>query len=120
MTSRQLEILQHAVGADQYGHTQRFAERNHFCAGVGDEPDCRELIAMGYMRQHETTAWLPYFNCSVTDAGRAAMREASPETPKLTRSQLRYQRFLDADTGESFGEWLRRLTTDSCELRAGA
>jgi hypothetical protein len=107
MTERQLEILQHAVGADKYGHTRRFADRNHFCAGVEDEPDCRELVAMGYMRQHETTQVFPYFNCSVTDAGRKAMREASPETPKLTRSQKRYRRFLGADPGCSFREWLK-------------
>lgn len=27
--------------------------------------------------------------------------------PELTRSQRRYQRFLDADSGMSFGEWLK-------------
>jgi hypothetical protein len=107
VTKRQLEILQHALGADEHGRIRRYSERNHFCAGPDDEPDCRELVTMGYMRQHATTDVFPYFNCSVTDAGRKAMREESPVPPKLTRSQLRYQRFLNADTGHSFREWLK-------------
>lgn len=39
------------------------------------------------------------------------MGEASPRPPKLTRSQMRYQRFLDADSGVSFREWLRYEAT---------
>ena len=105
MTSRQLEILQHALGVDQYGQGPEY--RNHFCAGESDEPDCRELVEMGYMQQHATTKWLPYFNCSVTRAGKAAMRADSPKPPKLTRAQRRYGDFLSADTGRSFIEWLK-------------
>jgi hypothetical protein len=100
MTPRQLEILQHALGVDRYGRTTKgFTPytRNYFCAGPADEPDCRELIALGFMEQHETTEWLPYFNCSATDAGIKAMHAASPEPPKLSRSQQRYLRFLDSD-----------------------
>jgi hypothetical protein len=72
MTSRQLEIIQHALGCNEYGqtayrdvpaHPDYFPyHRNHFCAGAGDEADCRELVALGYMKQHKTTDWLPYFN----------------------------------------------------------
>ncbi len=105
MTPAQLQILQHSLGADQYGI--RRGDRNHFCAGVGDEPACRELVALGYMKQHATTDWLPYFNCSVTDAGKAAMYAESPKPPKLTRSQIRYREFLRADSGMSFMEWIR-------------
>ena len=109
MTPRQLEILQHSLGVDKYGITPKgFTPftRNHFCAGDKDEEDCRELIALGFMKQHETTEWLPYFNCSVTDAGIAAMKAESPAPPKLTRSQIRYREFLDADCGMTFKEWL--------------
>jgi hypothetical protein len=107
MTPRQLEILQHTLGADKYGRRQRYGDRNYFCAGARDESDGRELVALGYMRQHKTTEWLPYFNCSATDAGIKAMREGSPNPPKLTRSQLCYRRFCDADVGCSFREWLK-------------
>ena len=108
MTPEQLQILQHSLGLDQYGKGRE--TRNHFCAGVADEPICRELVAMGYMVQHRTTEVFPYFNCSVTDAGRQAVRNESPNPPKLTRSQKRYRQFLDADTGMSFIEYLKAVT----------
>lgn len=110
VTKEQLQILQHSLGVDEYGRTPKgFTPytRNHFCAGGADEGTCRELVAMGYMQQHSTTKWLPYFNCSVTEAGIAAMHKESPPPPRLTRSQQRYREFLEADTGCSFGEWLK-------------
>jgi hypothetical protein len=105
LTPRQLEILQHALGVDQYGRGQ--FTREHFCAGDDDEPACRELVAMGYM-QNFTRSWLPDYNCIVTAAGKAAMLSASPPAPVLTRSQKRYRQYLDADSGLSFREWLKR------------
>jgi len=41
LSSKQLEILQHSLGVDQYGRGEMY--RNHFCAGADDEPACREL-----------------------------------------------------------------------------
>ena len=109
MTQRQLEILQHALGVDQYGRTPKGYTpytRNHFCAGESDEPDCRVLIEFGFMDEHLRTAWLPYLNCSVTKEGIKAMHNSSPNPPQLSRSKQRYQRYLDNDSGLSFGEWL--------------
>lgn len=101
---RLLEILQHALGLDQYGRGSAY--RNHFCAGENDEPDCLALVALGYMAEHKRTELYPYYNCSVTAEGRAAIRELSPAPPKRTRSQQRYDAYLNADTGYSFKEWL--------------
>jgi hypothetical protein len=114
---RHLEILQHALGVDQYGRRPRNSHpdgRNHFCAGVADEPDCRELVDLGLMVQHATTKWLPYFNCSVTDAGRKAMLDASPAPPKVSAGRKRYLEYLDfADASEcTFREWLDIRKTD--------
>ncbi len=121
MTPEQLHILQHAHGCDQYGRNDhpevRFPNppyyRNHFCAGGKDEDICKELVALGYMKQHETTKWLPYFNCSVTEAGINAMREASPAPPKLSKAQRRYREFQSADgcLGETFRDYLRTIQT---------
>ena len=105
MGTRQLEILQHALGLDQYGQGKPY--RNHFCAGGKDEATCRELIALGWMVQHKTTEVFRDFNCSVTEAGKAAIRAESPKPPKLTRSQKRYRDFLNADCGLSFFEWIK-------------
>lgn len=109
MNKEQLQILQHSLGVDEFGRTPKGYTpytRNHFCAGASDEATCRELVAMGFMVQHPTTDSLPYFNCSVTPDGIKAMHKESPTPPKLSRSQKRYQDFLDADTGISFREWL--------------
>ena len=106
LTARQLEILQHALGLDKYGQGEMY--RNHFCAGEGDEPTCRELVELGYMRVFRPNAPpYPYYNCTVTEIGKQAVRMESPPPPQLSRSQKRYRRFLDADTGYSFGEWLK-------------
>jgi hypothetical protein len=105
LTPDQLQILQHSLGVDEHGQGPMY--RNHFCAGVADEPTCRSLVEMGYMQRHQTTEAFPYYNCSVTRAGKEAVRQQSPPPPKLTRSQRRYRNFLRADTGRGFGEWLK-------------
>lgn len=106
LTPHQLQILQHALGLDQYGQGPPTI-RNHFCAGGDDVPDCAELVALGLMRTFRHS-FLPYFNCTVTDLGVIAVQEQSPKPPKLTRSQQRYLAYLKANTGFSFGEWLTR------------
>ncbi len=117
MTEKQLHILQHSLGLDEYGLVRYYRDgvehygfmptRNHFCAGDDDEPACRELVALGYMKEHRTTEMLPYFNCSVTDEGKKAVRDESPAPPKVLRSKQRYRAFLRHDSGLSFIEWLK-------------
>lgn len=41
------------------------------------------------------------------EAGKRHVTEHSPPPPKLTRSQKRYEAWLDADCGLTFGEFLR-------------
>jgi hypothetical protein len=113
VTPTQIQIIQHALGRDQYGRrTQPHDFRNHY---VGGEEECRPLVALGYMTEHkasEITGGDPLF--TVTDAGRIAMEKESPVRPKLTRSQLRYREFLDAaDAFDcTFREFLTMRTTD--------
>lgn len=104
LTTDELQILQHALGVDKYGRGEMY--RNHFCAGGDDEVICRELVAMGYMKTF-TRSYLPYYNCTVTEEGKAAMLAQSPKPPKLTRGQKRYREYLRADTGLSFIEYLK-------------
>lgn len=104
MTPEQLHVLQHALGVDKHGQGEMY--RNHFCAGGTDVPICESLVALGLMETF-TRSYLPYYNCTVTNAGRTAMMAESPKPPKLTRSQRRYREFLHADTGRKFGEWLK-------------
>lgn len=112
ISPRQLEILQHTLGLDEYGRGTMY--RNFFCAGEDDEEMCRELVALGLMKEHRRTEAYDYYNCSVTDAGKEAIRECSPVPPKLTRSQKTYRRWLSMDNGLSFGEWLKTRKDISC------
>jgi hypothetical protein len=107
LNKRLLEILQHALGLDEYGRGE--SHRNHFCAGGDDVADCAELVALGYMRSWRSQHY-PYFNCAVTELGRAAVLRESPQPPKLSRSQKRYRAWLnvaDVYPDWSFGDWLR-------------
>ena len=107
LTKAELQILQHALGLDQYAQGQMF--RNHFCAGGDDEITCRRLVDLGYMRVFAPNkSPYPYYNCTVTDAGKEAVVRESPKPPKLTRGQMRYREFLQSDSGVSFIEWLQR------------
>lgn len=111
ITPRQLEILQHALGADEYG--QGGGHRNRFCAGAAGEPDCRALVEMGLMAVfHPNKSPLPYYNVAVTDVGKTAMLMSSPPPPKLSRSQRRYREWARSESGESFGEFLRRRSQE--------
>lgn len=114
ITAEQLHVLQHSLGVDKYGQGEMY--RNHFCAGGTDVPICVSLVALGFMETF-TREHLPYYNCAVTAAGKAAMLAESPKPPKLTRSQIRYRAFLSADTGGSFGEWLKEMTIRDADSR---
>lgn len=108
MRSDLLHILQHSLGVDQYGRGTQY--RNRFITGPGstDFPKCQELVELGLMKDHG-----PHPLCredhlfTVTDEGKTAMHMNSPAAPKLSASQQRYQRFLDADSGMSFEDWLK-------------
>jgi hypothetical protein len=105
-----LHILQHALGMDQHGRIVRGGGRNYFVTGEGgpDYAVCMEHVSAGRMTRRAGNAISGgddvFF---VTDAGREWIAENSPPPPKLTRSQRRYEEFLDADCELSFGEWLK-------------
>jgi hypothetical protein len=116
MTAEQLHILQHSLGCDQYGRAQhRYHDegdgrmgyyRNHYVSDPTD--DLRQLVLVGLMKDHGPQKLAAGMRCfSVTIHGVKAMIDHSPRPPRLTRSQQRYQRFLDADCGIPFGEWLK-------------
>lgn len=102
-----LEILQHALGVDQYGRGRH--ERNAFVTGPEgqDFVHCQELVACGHMKTlGAIAAFGGNHKFMVTPAGVSHVAQHSPQPPKLTRGQQRYQSYLDADCNETFGEWL--------------
>lgn len=115
--TRRLNILQHSLGLDEYGHGRQY--RNHFCTGPGsaDFDDCNALVNEGLMTRRpgsELSGGSDIF--LVTPAGVDFVARNSPTRPpeaKLSRSQKNYRRYLDADCGISFGEWIRLNRTSS-------
>lgn len=108
MNSKQLHILQHSLGLDQYGRGT--CRRNHFVTGVGsdDHADCMALVSLGFMKMRtgsELTGGDDFFQ--VTDAGRAAAVTNSPAPPKLSPGKQRYRDWLRTDCSMSFIEWLK-------------
>lgn len=105
-----LHILQHSLGVDQYGRGRQY--RSHFVAGPGhcDYDKCVSLCEGGFMERHDNPHVVGGVVFVVTDAGRKAVAQYSPAPPKLTRSQRRYQAWLDADSGYKFGDWIKMKT----------
>ena len=108
MTGEHLHTLQHALGVDQYGRGEHY--RNRFVTGPGsnDFQICVELCDLGLMMDHGPQRIAAGDHCfTVTEEGKKAMSENSPNPPKVSRSKQRYLDYLSADTDFSFGEWLK-------------
>lgn len=104
MTDHDLHILRHSLGLDDSGRGNQY--RNYFAANPSD-PDMARLGAAGLMELVKTpTIWGGLECWRVTVRGLAEVEDRKPQPVKLTRSQARYRKFLDMDTGMKFGEWL--------------
>ena len=110
MKSDLIEILQHSLGLDRYGHGRR--SRNHFVTGpectCRDWQLCNELVRLGFMEDHGPQKLADGMHCfTVTQDGINAVALESPRPPKLTRSQRRYREFIQVgDLYESFHQYL--------------
>lgn len=121
MRDEALHILQHALGLDDYGRDSkgRFPDnieepyRNRYVMAESDDSPqwklCMEHVEAGRMTRHDQCrSWTGGMSCfCVTEAGLAFVRANSPKPPKRTRSQQRYEQYLDADSSLTFGEWLK-------------
>lgn len=109
LTTDQLHILQHALGADQYGQIDH--QRNQYVSSP--TPDLLALVSAGLMHDHGYRELFQGHCYTVTDTGRAAMLAASPAPPKLTRAQKRYQQYLEWSDpcGGTFREFLKAVRT---------
>lgn len=106
---RDFEILCHTLGFDSKGGGRCY--RNHFVAGPGhdDYPVLMKCVEAGLMTRRDGSCLTGGdFLFMATDAGRAYVADNRPPPEKLTRSQKRYRKFLEIDSGLSFGELLKR------------
>lgn len=122
MSPEHLHILQHSLGADQYGRQPRGYRpnadddfgcyRNRFVTDPknADGQQCQHLVEMGFMHDHGPQSIAGGMHCyTITQAGYNAMRAASPPPPKLTRAQRTYRAYREvADLfPEGFAQFLR-------------
>ena len=121
MNSEQLQILQHSIGADQYGRIG-LHHRNYFVASGKDAETCRELVGLGFMIEHkpyELSGNDPWF--TVTVEGKTAVFVESPKAPppeKLTRSKRRYRAWLKSGLGMTFFEFIKWTSKDADARKA--
>lgn len=115
MTLAQLQILQHSLGADQYGGWPKGHDwyyRDYF---IGEDPVCEELVSLGFMNKFPGNTATGGDVCyRVTGNGIVAMRDASPKPPKISQAKQRfaeYREFSDAYDC-SFRQWLDIRKTD--------
>jgi len=109
------DVLVHALGFGRrrYEVDGLPAEpyRNYFVAGPGHHsmPALEAAVERGLMsRRPAPLAGDDAEVFHATPEGVAVARAAAKaRMPKLTRSQRRYRRFVNADPGCTFGEWLR-------------
>jgi hypothetical protein len=115
-----LEMLQHALGRDQYGIQRKNGGedyRNHYIAGEGGDSIklCRESVALGLMTERKASDLTGGDPCFfVTSKGVDYVAFNSPPEPKLSAGQIRCRKWLDLDgmTGESFGDYLKRTSRE--------
>jgi hypothetical protein len=120
LTEAEFGVLQHALGLGETWHPTsqhsygRFSERSYFVSGVGsvDHPHCMKLVERGLMIRRTGNALTGGDDLFlVTETGKALAQHMQHLHPvkRLTRSQRRYEAYLDHDSGLPFGQWLKRF-----------
>lgn len=105
-SEKQIGLLHHTLGLSTH---RRDPYRNHFVAGHGhsDQPDLETLVSMGLMGRSPTPKFCDPKDevFHATDAGKALALRELPAPPD-PQKQSQHRKWLDADTGYTFGEWL--------------
>ncbi len=106
-----LNILQHALGLDQYGEGVPF--RNHFVTGTGsrDYEDCCALVEAGLMAPHNGGLLTDgRESCSTVPCeGKSYVATQSPRRPldvRIPGSPPRYRGYQEVRVGVTFADWI--------------
>lgn len=108
-TAKQLEILQHSLGVDQYGQSRQY--RNYFFTdeGCSDHSHCMANVQAGLMTHRTGNALSGGSDIFyVTQIGIDFVAKNSPKPPKISKSKQRYDRYLEYGDGfDSFIAYCR-------------
>lgn len=106
--------LLHAVSQSEFAildHTINRASCGLFC---GYSDDMQRLVAAGLMEFAGRKSFVPDSYFRITSCGREAWAANRPPDPprekisaKKRRARERYDRFIRADSGLTFGEWIK-------------
>ncbi|MCE6958777.1 hypothetical protein LAZ40_06910 [Cereibacter sphaeroides] len=120
----QVDVLMHTLGLSR-GSLD--SSRNHYVAGGKDLATCRALVEAGLMEERpasDLSGGDPVFLAS--SLGRVKAKRMALDMlgmdwdgKPMTASQKRYLAYLDADTGETFGQWLDRKSREARVERFG-
>lgn len=106
-----LQVLQHSIGADQYGHGG--GNRNFFGVNPGcrDYDLCIELVELGFMANNGTKPAIfgneVFFSVTPEGVDVVALESDSPPEPvKRTASQRRYEEWYMSEVDCSYAEWI--------------
>ncbi len=108
MSVPDLAPLLHALGLDER-HDQPW--RDYYVTDAGAPPEIIALVDRGLMEERRRPGFLGDTSrlFGATSEGRTlAIAANKAARPKVPRSAARYLRWLDADLGMPFGEYLRR------------
>lgn len=112
LTDAQLDLMAHALGAE------RGYYRNYFAAepNTDDHRAWEELARNGFAACHGDRPQIfgSLISYSVTEKGQVEVRRyilakkhEAERADKRTRAQRRYAAYLESETSESFGDWLK-------------
>lgn len=120
LTKKQLHIIQHSLGCDQYGMSDsRGRDEHDGCLGFyrnryvcGPRPEILELVTAGLMVDHGPQSIAGGMHCySVTPAGVLAMDEQSPSPPRVSAAKRRWRAF--SGVSERYEDFAGYLGFDS-------
>ena len=109
MSKSMFDVCSHALGMHVV-QRRIVTYRNYFVTGPGcdDFGTCSACVESGFMEDHGPQPMMRGDHLfTVTTLGASTAREMHPPIPKLSRSQARYQRWLNADCGLTFAEWIK-------------
>ena len=124
LEASQVDVLMHTLG---YSRGNPESSRNHYVAGGEDVAICRSLVELGLMEERpacDLSGGDPVFLASSLGRVKAKrmaldMLDMDWDGKPMTASRKRYLAFLEADTGESFRQWLGRAAREARIARLG-
>lgn len=108
LTPEQIDIIRHTLGCDQFGNGEY---RNYFAAGQTgkDHQTFEEFVGLGIAVKNprfpsEISGGSDVYH--ITGWGKDLFLSQCPKPLRKTRAQLKYEKWIEEDSGRTFAEFL--------------